>query len=114
MNRYRVSKLAGLIGEAAAIVVHKHAVTGKEKFASLHDLRRTFGHRWAPRVMPAILQELMRHESIETTLKYYTGQDAERAADVLWAAHEKAKASGPGVSSVVSGDSDDSENAQTP
>ena len=27
--------------------------------------------RWSSRVMPATLQLLMRHKSIETTLKYY-------------------------------------------
>jgi hypothetical protein len=34
--------------------------------------------------------ELMRHESIETTLKYYVGRNAQSTADVLWAAHEAA------------------------
>ena len=32
----------------------------------------------------------MRHESIETTMQFYVGQNAERTADVLWQAHEKA------------------------
>ncbi len=48
------------------------------KFASAHDLRRAFGERWAARVMPAVLKELMRQESIETTLRYYVGTDAKR------------------------------------
>lgn len=39
--------------------------------------------------MPAILQEIMRHESIETTLRFYVGRNAEAAADVLWEAAEK-------------------------
>ena len=34
------------------------------KFASAHDLRRSFGERWAERVLPKVLMELMRHESI--------------------------------------------------
>ena len=38
--------------------------------------------------MPIVLKELMRHETIETTLKYYVGQDAERTADAAWAAFE--------------------------
>lgn len=42
---------------------------------SLHDLRRSFGTRYA-RVVPAqILQRLMRHASIKTTLEYYVNLD---------------------------------------
>ncbi len=48
-----------------------------EKYASAHDLRRSFGTRWASRVKPTTLQLLMRHESIETTLKYYVAQDTD-------------------------------------
>jgi hypothetical protein len=28
--------------------------------------------------------ELMRHESIDTTMKYYVGRNAERTAAILW------------------------------
>ena len=42
--------------------------------------------RWATKVMPPILQIFMRHDSIETTLKYYVDQNADEAADVLWKA----------------------------
>ena len=59
----------------------------KVKYASAHDLRRSFGERWATRVMPQVLQELMRHESIETTLRYYVGPNAQATAAVLWEAH---------------------------
>jgi len=34
--------------------------------------------------MPAQLVELMRHESIDTTLSYYVGRNAERTAAILW------------------------------
>lgn len=34
--------------------------------------------------MPPDLQELMRHASIETTMKYYVGRHAEAAAKTLW------------------------------
>ena len=44
------------------------------------------GTRWAPRVKPATLQLLMRHASIETTLKYYVSQDASDVAEELWRA----------------------------
>ena len=37
--------------------------TGKTKYASAHDMRRSFGDRWAELVMPAVLQQLTRHPS---------------------------------------------------
>jgi hypothetical protein len=46
--------------------------------------------RAATRVMPQVLMELMRHESIETTLKFYVGRNAQATADVLWNAHQAA------------------------
>ncbi len=37
--------------------------------------------------MPQVLKELMRHESIETTMKYYVGHNAQLTADALWSAY---------------------------
>ena len=34
--------------------------------------------------MPVVLQELMRHESIETTLKFYVAANAEMTAQAVW------------------------------
>lgn len=79
---YGIGKRITDIGTKAGIKVKDEA--GKTKFASAHDLRRAFGLRWAKRVMPAVLQALMRHESIQTTMKYYVGQQAESIADVIW------------------------------
>ena len=62
------------------------------KFASAHDLRRSFGERWAERVLPKVLMELMRHESIGTTMRFYVGQNAQRTADAAWAAYEAVQA----------------------
>jgi hypothetical protein len=56
------------------------------KHASAHDLRRSFGFRWAVRVMPIVLQKLMRHASIDTTLKYYVGNDAREMGKAVWQA----------------------------
>lgn len=39
---------------------------------SLHDLRRSFGSRYATLVPAQVLKELMRHSCISTTLKFYT------------------------------------------
>jgi integrase len=42
---------------------------------SLHDLRRSFGSRYASVVPAPVLQRLMRHADIKTTLTYYTDVD---------------------------------------
>src|SRR5687768_9581479 len=55
-----VSKQITRFGRAAGIVVDEK---GKKKHASAHDLRRSFGERWARKVMPQVLMELMRHEN---------------------------------------------------
>lgn len=81
-SKESVSRVVSRIGEAAGIIVNHHPL----KYASAHDLRRSFGERWARRVMPAILMQLMRHESIETTLRYYVGREAETTADILYKA----------------------------
>ena len=80
----RICRIISAIGEAAAVKVQERGE--KVKYASAHDLRRAFGLRWSRRVMPAQLRELMRHESIETTMKFYVGQNAESTAATLWEA----------------------------
>lgn len=89
----RVSEIVSAIGKKAGVVVHVDPTDPtKVKYASAHDFRRAFGERWAARVMPKQLQELMRHESIQTTLRYYVGRNAERTADACWEAFERAQA----------------------
>ena len=89
-SRSAVSHIIADIGEKAGVKVDETAKRDKTvvKYASAHDLRRSFGMRWAGRVMPNVLQELMRHEHITTTMKFYVGRNAERTADAVWAAHE--------------------------
>ena len=82
----RVSRVISAIGEAAHIKVHTSLSTGKVKYASAHDLRRSFGTRWAMRIPAQVLQRMMRHSTIETTMRYYVDLDAEDVADVLWQA----------------------------
>jgi integrase len=80
-----VGKLVCKIGKKAGVVVRVDPANPKRvKYASAHDLRRSFGDRWAKRVMPAELKEMMRHESIETTLRYYVSTNAERTAETCW------------------------------
>ncbi len=99
-----VSALLTRIGKAAGVKVRTKVKskidpeTGERrpvemvKFASAHDLRRSFGERWAERVLPKVLMELMRHESIGTTMRFYVGQNAQRTADAAWAAFEAVQA----------------------
>lgn len=75
----RVSERISNLGEQAGIVVNEHGKTG-----SAHDFRRAFGTRWAAKVRPVTLQRLMRHKSIETTLKYYVGLTSADAGAELW------------------------------
>ncbi len=82
MRLIHVSATISSIGKKAGVKVNHD--TGKT--ASAHDLRRSFGQRWAARVMPQILMQLMRHADISTTMKFYVGREAEATADVLWAA----------------------------
>jgi integrase len=102
-----VGKVVSKIGAAAGVRVHVDPRDpARVKYASAHDMRRAFGERWAARIMPAQLRELMRHESIETTLRYYVGTNAERTADACWDAFEKTgrgAAPAPVVENGVSG-----------
>jgi integrase len=86
-----VIKIICAIGEKSNVVVHVEARNGKVKHASAHDFRRAFGDRWSLRVMPPVLMQLMRHESIETTMKYYVGRTVEATAEVIWGAYWNAK-----------------------
>jgi integrase len=84
------NKAAGIIakiGKKAHVVVAKDADKGTVKYASAHDLRRSFGTRWASKVKTPVLQRLMRHRNIATTLKYYVSLDADDVAADLWAKH---------------------------
>jgi integrase len=79
------------IGKAAGVKVATDPRTGKVKYASAHDCRRSFAERWSTRVMPQVLMALMRHESIETTMRYYVGRNANTTADAVWKAYERSQ-----------------------
>jgi integrase len=82
-GRSAVGNCIGDIGKAAGIVT----CPIKPSFATANDFRRSFGTRWAPKVMPAVLQKLMRHASIKTTMQYYVDIEADDIAEVLWRDH---------------------------
>jgi len=83
-NETVTSRLISRMGREANVKVA--GTDGKLKFASAHDLRRSFGTRWASKVMPAVLQQMMRHAEISTTMGYYVTQNAEATADTMWQA----------------------------
>jgi hypothetical protein len=60
--------------------------------------------------MPAVLQELMRHESIDTAMGFYVDLDADELAEDLYRAHEKGQSDRLGT---VSGTVTDSDPTQT-
>lgn len=86
-----VSAAITKIGTKAGVKVNTDPRTGKVKYASAHDFRRSFGERWSARVMPAVLQQMMRHESIETTMKFYVGRNADTAAATIYAAFSQSQ-----------------------
>lgn len=80
-----VGRMVSAIGRKAGIITDE----AEDRCATCHDLRRSFGTRWASRVMPADLKELMRHDSIDTTMKYYVSQNTDALAARLLAAVSK-------------------------
>lgn len=80
-----VSRMICELGRLTGVIVNPKPV----KYASAHDFRRSFGERWAARVMPAVLQQMMRHADITTTMKYYVGADGQKAAAEIHAAFKR-------------------------
>ncbi|MEN0109264.1 MAG: tyrosine-type recombinase/integrase [Planctomycetota bacterium] len=84
-----VSRRIKKMGKLAGIVVDHgkpkaSGEPGAKKYATAQDWRRAFGERWAARVMPPVLQQLMRHEDIKTTMKFYVGAESRRLAASVW------------------------------
>ena len=89
----RVGKVVTKIGKRSRIIVDEgNPRTGAPvKFASTHDLRRTFAQRLADSGLPPeLVRRLMRHADIKTTERFYlqtnTQRDAGRIRDMLNAA----------------------------
>ena len=103
-----VSKVISSIGDAAGVKVSTDMRTSKVKYASAHDLRRSFGERWSSKVMPTILQQLMRHADISTTLRFYVGKNADTAAAAIWGSVGRRFGNSSGNSKSKSRPDDDS------
>lgn len=99
-----ICKTVADIGDKAGAIVNPE--TGGT--ATAHDLRRSFGTRWAKRVMPAVLQKLMRHASINTTMSYYVDLNVDEMADDLWREHGEKPASGNNLGNIRSPDGGES------
>lgn len=89
-SRHAVGKIIAELGRKAGIVVKADPKTGRREFASAHDLRRSFGERWAKRIEAPFLQKMMRHSAIATTLRYYSSRNAVDAAQHIDAAFHRA------------------------
>lgn len=53
-----------------------------------------FGERWCKRLLPQQLKELMRHEDLDTTMRYYVGDQAAATATAVWAAYRESQPMG--------------------
>ncbi len=80
-----VSEVIRTMGRRAKVIVDTPE-DGKIKYASAHDLRRSFAERWrgTPGVDREHLTGLMRHRDYKTTDRYYLDDQTDRlAGDVL-------------------------------
>ena len=77
----RASERIAEFGRRAGIVTE---TVPEVRYATAHDLRRTFGTRWAKKVTPAVLKELMRHSSIKIAERYYLSFRAEEISELIW------------------------------
>lgn len=57
-SEFTVGRRISEAGKTAGVIVNQNR-DGTPKFASAHDFRRAFGARWARKVMPIVLKELM-------------------------------------------------------
>jgi len=79
-NTHTIGRRISKAGEISGVRV------SRTKYCSCHDLRRSFGSRWATKVQPFVLKTLMRHSSITTTERYYVSIRSDSVADALYPA----------------------------
>ena len=82
VNAEAVGKRISRAGRKAQVLVDRKL----GKTASAHDLRRSFGTRWSnhPGMTLQALQKIMRHSSIETTMRYYATVQTEDLEAIIW------------------------------
>jgi integrase len=79
-----ISAIVQTIGKASGVVVKEHPISGRTKYATAHDLRRSFGYRWSSRLPVADLRQLCRHRNVSTTLDYYALASSDELAKKVW------------------------------
>jgi integrase len=85
----KARRVVAEIGRASGVVVSES--DGVQTFVSAKYLRKTFATYWSYRVRPIILQRLMRHKDIKTTLKFYVAQEADDVGDELQRAYQNSE-----------------------
>ena len=78
---YIQKRIKGLC-KKVGLVVTRHP---KIKYCGAHDLRRSFGTRWAMKVSAPVLKEMMRHTSLAVTEQYYLHLRTDDVSRYLWA-----------------------------
>ncbi len=77
----RLGRIIANAGRAAGIVVKRDGGKyGATKYASAHDLRRTFGRFLLDHVNLKDAQTMMRHASFETLMRYYSDSSEDALA----------------------------------
>lgn len=80
----RLGRVISDAGRLANVVVKKNGGKGgKPKYASAHDLRRTFATTWHQKLTVSELQKLTRHADPQTLLTYYADAPTEFLATKL-------------------------------
>jgi integrase len=80
--RFRSQRGARLCAASVSMRVSRLAKRAGVRL-TYKSLRRGFGCYWAARVSAQVLQRLMRHRDIETTLRYYVNVDEAATAAIL-------------------------------
>lgn len=76
------------VSEASRIIssigMESGVLTLPGQHPTAHDLRRSFGQRWATKVRAPVLMSMMRHRSINTTMQFYVSSDADVFGQEVW------------------------------
>ena len=79
-----ISRIISRIGKAAGAIVEPAKDGGEPKYASAHDLRRSFAERLIDAGVPEReVARVMRHASPQTTRRYYAGGNVQKSSSVI-------------------------------
>ncbi|QDU60444.1 site-specific tyrosine recombinase XerD [Planctomycetes bacterium Pan216] len=85
ISKREVSEDKSAISGTFQKIARRAGVKGASKhdLVTIHDLRRAYGSRMAGRVPAQVLQRLMRHANLSTTMSFYADTEA-AAVEALW------------------------------